>query len=157
MTFPFIVGFFAAQRIPINWGSILLIGLGTQWYVLFNVVGAVSSVPADLLDASRAFGVKGWELWRILFLPTIFPAWVTGACTAAGGAWNASVVGEIASWGSITLKADGLGALVSDASRLADTPLMLCSIAVMSALVLMMNRLVWRPLFGIAERKFRLD
>lgn len=157
MTFPFIVGFFVAHRIPINWGSILLIGLGTQWYVLFNVVGAVSSIPADLLDASRAFGVKGRALWRILFLPAIFPSWVTGACTAAGGAWNASVVGEIASWGSVTLKADGLGALVSDASRLGDNPLMLCSIAVMSALVLMMNRLVWRPLFGIAERKFRFD
>jgi NitT/TauT family transport system permease protein len=99
-----------ARHITLNWGSILLIAMGTQWYILFNVVAGAMAIPNDLKEATHVFGLRNWDLWRTLILPAIFPYWVTGACTAAGGAWNASIVGELATWGDATLKADGLGA-----------------------------------------------
>jgi len=92
-----------------------------------------------------------------LILPAIFPFWVTGACTAAGGAWNASIVAELATWGNITLKADGLGAFISDVTTAGNTPLIICSICMMSLFVVIMNKLLWRRLYDLAERRFRLD
>ena len=109
MTFPFVVGLYVAWHVSMNWGSILLIAMGTQWYILFNVIAGAMAIPTDLKEAARTYGLKGWNLWIMLIIPAIFPFWVTGACTAAGGAWNASIVAELASWGSTTLKADGLG------------------------------------------------
>ena len=86
MTFPFIVAFFLFSHISINYGSILLIALGTQWYILFNVIAGSMSIPTDLKESARIFGMRGWRLWRTLIIPAIFPFWVTGAVTAAGGA-----------------------------------------------------------------------
>ena len=88
MTFPVVVGWFVATHISINWGSILLIAMGTQWYILFNVVAGAMAIPNDLKEAARVYGLRRWDLWRTLILPAIFPFWVTGACTAAGGAWE---------------------------------------------------------------------
>jgi NitT/TauT family transport system permease protein len=157
MTFPVVVGFFVATHTSMNWGSILLIAMGTQWYILFNVVAGAMAIPNDLKEAARVYGLRSWSLWRTLILPSIFPFWVTGACTAAGGAWNASIVAELATWGSTTLRADGLGAYIADVTKAGETPLIIASIGVMSLFVLMMNKLIWRPLYAYAERLFRLD
>jgi NitT/TauT family transport system permease protein len=157
MTFPIVVGFFVATQTPMNWGSILLIAMGTQWYILFNVIAGAMAIPNDLKEAARVYGLRNWALWRTLILPAIFPFWVTGACTAAGGAWNASIVAELATWGDTTLQADGLGAFIAQATKSGDTPLIITSIAVMSVFVLLMNKLIWRRLYAFAERRFRLD
>ena len=157
MTFPIVVGFFVAAHIPMNWGSILLIAMGTQWYILFNVIAGAMAIPNDLKEASRVYGLRNWDLWRTMILPAIFPFWVTGACTAAGGAWNASIVAELATWGDTTLKADGLGAYIADVTKSGDTPMIILSIAVMSLFVVLMNKFVWRKLYAFAERRFRLD
>lgn len=157
MTFPIVVGFFVATHTPMNWGSILLIAMGTQWYILFNVVAGAMAIPNDLKEAARVYGLRRWDLWRTLILPAIFPFWVTGACTAAGGAWNASIVAEVATWGDVTLRADGLGAYIAEVTKAGETPLIIASIGVMSLFVLLMNKLVWRRLYAYAERRFRLD
>jgi NitT/TauT family transport system permease protein len=157
MTFPIVVGFFVASHVTLNWGSILLIAMGTQWYILFNVIAGAMTIPNDLKEAARVYGLRRWSLWRTLFLPAIFPFWVTGACTAAGGAWNASIVAELATWGGTTLTADGLGAYIAAVTKSGDTPLIITSIAVMSIFVVSMNKLIWRRLYAFAERRFRLD
>ena len=157
MTFPIVVGFFVATHITLNWGSILLIAMGTQWYILFNVIAGAMAIPNDLQEAAHVYGLRSWNLWRTLILPAIFPFWVTGACTAAGGAWNASIVAELATWGDATLKADGLGAYIATVTKSGDTPLIITSIAVMSIFVVLMNKLIWRRLYAFAERRFRLD
>jgi NitT/TauT family transport system permease protein len=157
MTFPIVVGFFVAAHISMNWGSILLIAMGTQWYILFNVIAGAMAIPNDLKEASRVYGLRNWNLWKTMILPAIFPFWVTGACTAAGGAWNASIVAELATWGDTTLKADGLGAYIADVTKSGDTPMIILSIAVMSLFVVLMNKFLWRKLYAFAERRFRLD
>ena len=157
MTFPVVVGFFVATHTPMNWGSILLIAMGTQWYILFNVIAGAMAIPNDLKEAAHVYGLRNWDLWRTLILPAIFPFWVTGACTAAGGAWNASIVAELATWGNTTLQADGLGAYIAVVTKSGDTPRIIASIAVMSVFVLLMNKLIWRRLYTYAERRFRLD
>jgi NitT/TauT family transport system permease protein len=157
MTFPFVVGFFVATHISINWGSILLIAMGTQWYILFNVIAGAMAIPNDLEEAARTYGLRGWALWRTLILPAIFPFWVTGACTAAGGAWNASIVAELATWGNTTLTADGLGAYIAEVTQKGDTPMIICSIAVMCIFVVLTNKLLWRRLYEYAEKRFHLD
>jgi NitT/TauT family transport system permease protein len=157
MTFPIVVGFFVAAHISMNWGSILLIAMGTQWYILFNVIAGAMAIPNDLKEASHVYGLRNWNLWKTMILPAIFPFWVTGACTAAGGAWNASIVAELATWGNTTLKADGLGAYIADVTKSGDTPMIILSIAVMSLFVVLMNKFLWRKLYAFAERRFRLD
>jgi NitT/TauT family transport system permease protein len=157
MTFPIVVGFFVASHVSLNWGSILLIAMGTQWYILFNVVAGAMAIPNDLKEAARVYGLRRWNLWRTLILPAIFPFWVTGACTAAGGAWNASIVAELATWGDTTLKADGLGAYIATVTKTGDTPLIIASIGVMSIFVVLMNKFIWRRLYAYAERRFKLD
>ena len=157
MTFPVMVGFFVATHITMNWGSILLIAMGTQWYILFNVIAGAMAVPNDLKEAAQVYGLRRWNLWRTLILPAIFPFWVTGACTAAGGAWNASIVAELATWGDTTLKADGLGAYIADVTQTGNTPLIIVSIGVMSLFVVVMNKFIWRRLYAFAEHRFRLD
>ena len=157
MTFPLIVGLFVATQTSMNWGSIFLIAMGTQWYILFNVIAGAMAIPNDLREVARIYGLRNWQLWRTLILPAIFPFWVTGACTAAGGAWNASIVAELATWGNTTLKADGLGAYIAEVTKSGNTPLIIASIGVMSLFVVLMNKLIWRRLYAYAERRFRLD
>jgi NitT/TauT family transport system permease protein len=157
MTFPFVVGLFIATGLPINLGSILLMTLGTQWYILFNVIAGAMAIPSDLRDAARLFGLARWQLWKTLILPAIFPFWVTGAVTATGGAWNASIVAEVATWGKDKLVADGLGAYIAQATERGDQPAIYVSIAVMALFVVIINRTFWRRLYDLAERKYRLD
>jgi len=157
MTFPFIVAFFIATRIPINMGSVLLMALGTQWYILFNVIAGAMAIPTDLREAASLFGLRNWRLWRTLIIPAIFPFWVTGALTATGGAWNASIVAEVASWGNDKLVADGLGAYIAQVTEKGDQPAIYFSILVMAIFVVVINRVFWRRLYGLAERRFKLD
>ena len=157
MTFPFIVAFFIATHIPINVGSVLLMALGTQWYILFNVIAGAMAIPTDLREAAALFGLHRWQLWRTLIIPAIFPFWVTGALTATGGAWNASIVAEVASWGKDKLVADGLGAYIAQVTEKGDQPAIYFSIIVMAVFVVLINRVFWRRLYELAERRFKLD
>jgi NitT/TauT family transport system permease protein len=158
MAYPLVVGLFVRYQIDMNWGSILLIAMGTQWYILFNVIAGATAIPNDLKEAAKTYGLGGWPLWKTLILPAIFPFWITGACTAAGGAWNATIVAEVANWGSRHLEATGLGAFIADVSQKADgTPLLICGTAVMAIFVVVINKLLWRRLYSYAERRFHLD
>jgi NitT/TauT family transport system permease protein len=131
--------------------------LGTQWYILFNVIAGASAYPTDLKQAAQSFGVGGWLWWRNVMGPGILPYFVTGALTASGGAWNASVLSEVVSWNGQTVRAAGLGAYIMDNTTAADFPRVLLGIAVMSIFVVGLNRILWRPLYGLAERRYRFD
>jgi NitT/TauT family transport system permease protein len=141
---------------PKIWLSPLMI-LGTQWYILFNVIAGASAFPSDFREAAASFRVRPWRWWREVMLPGIFPYYVTGAITASGGAWNASIVSEAVSWGSERLSASGLGAYIAQMTEAGDYPRIALGIAVMSVLVISTNRLLWRPLYALAERRTRLD
>jgi NitT/TauT family transport system permease protein len=157
MTFPFMVAFFISAHVPINFGAVLLMALGTQWYILFNVIAGAMAMPSDLREAAALFGLRRWRLWKTLIIPAIFPFWVTGALTATGGAWNASIVAEVASWGQDKLVADGLGAYIAQVTEKGDQPAIYFSIMVMALFVVVINRILWRRLYDLAERKFKLD
>jgi NitT/TauT family transport system permease protein len=144
------------QLDPGIWLSPLLV-LGTQWYILFNVIAGASVFPNDLREAASNLRIRGWLWWRRVILPGIFPYYVTGAITAAGGAWNASIVAEAVSWGDTKLRAPGVGAYIADATAAGDYPRILLGIAVMSLFVILFNRLLWRPLYGFAERRLRMS
>jgi len=154
--FPFATLGFIKLGVSINWGSMLLMALGAQWYLLFNVIGGAQSIPADLREMAANIGLRRSREWRALIGPGIFGSWVTGAVTASGGAWNASIVSELVSWGNTTLRAQGLGAYISEATGKGDWPRIVLGVGLMSVFVVGLNRLVWRPLYDLAERKYRL-
>ena len=157
LLFPLAVWWIVAGHLnPEIWLSPLMI-LGTQWYILFNVIAGAAAIPTDLREAAANLGLRGWALWRRLILPAIFPAYLTGGITASGGAWNASVVAEIASWGSIKLTATGLGAYIAEQTASGDHPRVALGIAVMSLYVVALNRLVWNRLYRWAEQKLTLE
>lgn len=157
LLYPFIVVFIVTYHLSPNiWLTPLMI-LGSQWYILFNVIAGASSMPKDLLQAVDNFGVVGWQRWRRLLLPSIFPFYITGAITAAGGAWNASIVAEVASWGKETLVATGLGAYITEYTAEGNFPHIALGIGMMCMLVLVFNRLVWRPLYEYAVNRFLLE
>ena len=156
-TFPFVTLWFVACSVNINWGSILLMALGTQWYILFNVIAGASQIPDDLREMAHSFQLGRWQRWRELILPAVFGSWVTGGITAAGGAWNASIVSEIVSYGQHTLTASGLGAYIAEATENGDTVRTIIGVAVMSVFVVAVNRLFWNPLQRLAERRFALN
>ena len=154
--FPLVVSVIVVWNLnPDIWLSPLLV-LGTQWYILFNVIAGARTIPKELLDAGDNFGVKGLLWWKKIALPAIFPHYLTGAITASGGAWNASVLAEVANWGSTTLRAHGLGAYIADATTTGDLRRVVLGIAVMAFFVVVVNRLFWQPLYWYAERKYRL-
>jgi NitT/TauT family transport system permease protein len=130
--------------------------LGTQWYILFNVIAGASALPSDLRLASANLHIHGWLWWRKVALPGVFPYYVTGAITASGGSWNASIVAEVASWGDQRLQAQGLGAYITRATEAGDFHRIVLGIAVMSLFVVVINRTFWRPLYHYAERRYRL-
>jgi NitT/TauT family transport system permease protein len=138
------------------WLSPLMI-LGTQWYILFNVIAGASTIPSELRDAGTNLGVQGWLWWRKIALPAVLPFYVTGSITASGGSWNASIVAEVANWGDQHLQARGLGAYIAQATTAGDYHRIVLGIAVMSAFVVIINRGFWRPLYEYAERRFRLS
>jgi NitT/TauT family transport system permease protein len=140
---------------PNIWLSPLMI-LGTQWYILFNVIAGASAFPTDLREAAGSFHLAGWRWWTKVILPGIFPYYITGAITASGGSWNASIVAEVASWGDTHLTASGLGAYIANATEAGDFPRVVLGITVMCVLVTLFNRLLWRPLYAFGERRLRL-
>jgi NitT/TauT family transport system permease protein len=155
--FPIVVSGIVLYHLnPDVWLSPLMI-LGTQWYILFNVIVGASSIPADLRCVGQSLRLTGWLWWRKLALPAVFPFYVTGAITASGGSWNASVASEVASWGSEHLTARGLGAYIAQATAAGDYRRTVLGIVVMSLFVVVLNRLFWRPLYERAERRFRLS
>jgi NitT/TauT family transport system permease protein len=156
LAFPiFVVPIVQYHLNPDIWLSPLMI-LGTQWYILFNVIAGASAFPGDLREAASSFHVKGWRWWVKVVLPGIFPYYVTGAITASGGSWNASIVAEVASWGKEQLTATGIGAYIAQATEAGDFPRVVLGIAVMCTLVTLFNRLLWRPLYAFGERRLRL-
>ena len=140
---------------PNIWLSPLII-LGTQWYILFNVVAGASGIPSELREAATNFGLKGWLRWKRFLLPGIFPSYVTGAVTATGGSWNASIVAEMVSWGNTTLRAEGLGCYIAEMTAKGDFPRIALGIAMMVFFVVCVNRLVWRRLYRLAETRLRI-
>ncbi len=140
---------------PDIWLSPLMI-LGAQWYILFNVIAGAAAFPGDLKEAAANFHIGGWLWWRRVMLPGIFPYFVTGAITASGGAWNAAIVAEVASWGSTNLAAHGLGAYIADATAAGDMPRVVLGVVVMSGFVLLLNRFLWRPLYAFSSRRLTL-
>jgi NitT/TauT family transport system permease protein len=134
-----------------------LIVLGTQWYILFNVIAGTMAYPNDYREAATNFRIRGWQWWRQAMLPGILPYYVTGAITASGGAWNASIVSELVQWGDTKVAAHGLGAYIAEYTAAGDFPKIILGIAVMSLFVTLFNRLLWRPLYAYAEAKLRLD
>jgi NitT/TauT family transport system permease protein len=138
-------------------GSIVLLLLGTQWYILFNVIAGAIAIPTDLKEAADVFGIRGWERWRKLILPGIFPFLVTGMVTASGGAWNASIVAEYFHFKGQTYSTVGVGAMISAATDAKNFDLLLASTIALAAVVVTTNRLVWRRLYRLAETRFKLE
>ncbi|MBV9462044.1 MAG: ABC transporter permease subunit [Bradyrhizobium sp.] len=156
LAFPMFVYLIVHYGLNANiWLSPLMI-LGTQWYILFNVIAGASAFPSDLREAASSLHLKGWRWWIKVVLPGIFPYYITGAITASGGSWNASIVAEVASWGTTHLTAAGLGAYIAKATEAGDFPRVVLGISVMCILVTLFNRLLWRPLYAFGERRLRL-
>jgi NitT/TauT family transport system permease protein len=156
LAFPVFVSIIVRYGLDANiWLSPLMI-LGTQWYILFNVIAGASAFPTDLREAASSFHLGGWRWWIKVVLPGIFPYYITGAITASGGSWNAAIVAEVASWGDIHLTAIGLGSYIAQATEAGDFPRVVLGIAVMCMLVTVFNRLLWRPLYAFGERRLRL-
>jgi NitT/TauT family transport system permease protein len=156
LLFPFATVAFVAIGLSLNIGGIFLMALGAQWYILFNVIAGASAIPTDLREMVGQFGVPRMQKWRQLILPGVFPYYVTGGITAAGGAWNASIVAEVVSFGHHHLSASGLGAYIAKATSAGSFAQVLTGVIVMSFYVVVVNRLVWRRLYHLAETRYSL-
>ena len=159
LLFPFAVIVFIELNIPLNIGGIVLMALGAQWYILFNTIAGAIAIPNDLREMAASLRLTRSQRWHRLILPAIFPAYVTGGITAAGGAWNASIVAEVAGWGSHHLTATGLGAYIADAAASSNSDhfaRVLIGVVVMSGFVVGVNRLFWRRLYRLAEMRYSL-
>jgi NitT/TauT family transport system permease protein len=155
--FPIVVLFLVRMGGGLGTGSVILLLVGTQWYLLFNVIAGASAIPTDLREVCQVYGLGAAERWRRLLLPGIFPFMITGFITASGGAWNASIVAEYLRFQGRTLSTTGLGAIISRATDQGDFPVLLGATVLMSAIVVTVNRLVWRPLYALAATRFALE
>ena len=131
--------------------------MGTQWYLLFNIIAGASAIPQDLKYTTALLQLGRWERWRTLILPALFPYIITGAITASGGAWNASIVAEHVEFGGRTLQTAGIGALIAQATATGDYPLLLAATLTMIFTVVLINRLLWRRLYRLAEERYRME
>ncbi|MGY4708992.1 ABC transporter permease [Mycolicibacterium sp. CBM1] len=152
--FPLVTAALVATGIGLNIGGVVLMALGSQWYILFNVIAGASAIPNDLREASANLLLPTPLKWRKLILPAIFPSYVTGGITAAGGAWNASIVAEVVSYHGSTLTATGLGSYITEATATGDQGRILIGVIVMSFFVVLTNRVFWRRLYTLAERRY---
>jgi len=157
MLFPVVLLLLAKLDIPLGVGSVALMMLGTQWYILFNVIAGAMSSPHDLVEAADVYRLGRGQRWRLLLLPGVFPHLVTGWVTAAGGAWNASIVSEYVHAAGTVQTADGLGALISTAADRGDLPLLAAGVLTMATVVVLINRLFWKRLYHLAERRYALS
>ena len=156
LLFPvFVIGIVHFHLTPDIWLTPLMV-LGTQWYILFNVVAGAAAFPGDLKEAAGSFRVSGFLWWRKVIIPGIFSYYITGAITASGGSWNAAIVAEVVSWGDTKLTAHGLGAYIAEATDKGDMARVVLGVAVMSAFVLTFNRLLWHPLYAFARRRLTM-
>jgi len=146
-----------ALRVPFAVIASMLMLLGAQWYVLFNVLAGASAIPHDLEEAAETYHVDGVARWRKLFLPAVFPYLVTGLITAAGGAWNASIVAETLQYQGQTLVTFGLGSTITHATQSANFPLLAAGVLAMSTALIVLNRALWRPLYRLAESRYALN
>jgi len=154
--FPFATFVFIKLGLSLNIGGILLMALGAQWYIVFNVIAGASAIPSDMREAMAVLNVRGWQRWKRLIIPGILTSYVTGGITAAGGAWNASIVAEVVTYHHTTLTAYGLGAYIVHASNAGNKAELICGVAVMSVYVVVANRLFWRRLYRLAENRYSL-
>ncbi len=157
LLFPLVVVVIVHWHLNVDVFTAPLMILGSMWYILFSVVGAATAIPTDMREAAQNLGLRGWLLWRRLYLPAVFPGFVTGAITASGGAWNASIVAEVVSWGDKTLVATGLGAFISQATAQGKSAEIALGVGVMCLYVIVVNRFVWHRLYALAQRRVRLD
>jgi NitT/TauT family transport system permease protein len=157
LLFPMVVYVLEVLGVSLDWGSILLMLLGTQWYILFNVIAGALAIPADLKEAARSYRLAGWQRFKALYFPAVFPYLVTGWVTAAGGAWNASIVAEYIEQEKEPLAAHGLGARIMEATASGNNALLAGSVLVMSLVVVSFNRTVWRHLYQLADRRFSVQ
>ncbi len=157
MLFPLVIAMLRAAGVSLGWGSVVLMLLGTQWYILFNVIAGSMAIPSDLREAAHSYRLRRRLRFLALYLPAVFPYLVTGWVTAAGGAWNASIVAEIMTFKGHVLATNGLGAQISLAAERADFPHLAASVMVMALVVVLFNRTVWKRLYAIAEERFSLS
>lgn len=155
--YPLMAIFLVATNQSLSVWSIFLIMLGTQWYILFNVIAGASTIPNQLLEVNKNFGVCGLLWWRKFLIPAIFPYIVTGIISAAGGAWNASIAGEMLTWGSSTKVTSGLGAYIANASANSQMQNSALGCAAMCSLVAICIIFIWKPLYKLAENRFKIS
>lgn len=155
--FPVLVAALAALYGGLNLSAVLLMLMGTQWYLLFNIIAGAAAIPQDLKYTTSLLGIKGWDRWRTLILPALFPFIITGAITASGGAWNASIVAEYIQFGGKTLSVTGIGAVIAAATSSGDYPLLLISTLCMILTVVLINRLLWRRFYRLAGERFKME
>lgn len=157
MLYPLVLKIFFSVGIGLNLSSMFLMMLGVQWYILFNVIAGALRISQELNYTTRLMQTSNYDRWRVLYLPSIFPALVTGWITAAGGAWNASIVAEYLSYQGQTLTAYGLGSLISHATNIGDMTLLAASLTVMIGFVVLINRTFWAKIYNLAQSRYRLD
>ncbi len=155
--FPAILLLFLHLPGGLNIAAVALMLLGTQWYVLFNVIAGAMAIPEDLREAGEVYKLREWRRWRFLVLPAIFPFLVTGMITATGGAWNASIVSEYVTFGGHTYSTVGLGATIAASAGAGSYSVLLAATVTMAAIVVTVNRLLWKPLYRMAEQRYHLD
>lgn len=155
--FPIILLFFLNLKGGLNISSIILMALGTQWYLLFNVIGGANQIPKDLIEVSKIFSIKGRKWWSILIIPSLFPSLITGGITAWGGAWNSSIVSEYVNFGGKIHSIQGLGALISSATESGNTAILASSTLFMAVIVVLFNRFFWRRMYNLSEEKYHLE
>lgn len=157
LLFPVVAFLFLKYKMNVEiWVAPLMV-LGTQWYILFNVIAGTSALSKDIKQVAALLRVKGWLRWRRLLLPGIAPYFITGAITAAGGAWNASIVAEVITWHDMRLEATGLGAYITNNFVQNNVPKIVLGTIVMCVLVLIINRIFWRPLYNMAVKKYSVE
>jgi len=155
--FPVILLFFLRLRGGMELAAMLLMLLGTQWYILFNVIAGALAIPTDLKEAAQVFHFGSWDRWRFLILPGIFPYLVTGMVTASGGAWNASIIAEYFHFQGKIVSAPGLGSTISSATDAGRFDMLLAATLAMALIVVLINRLVWRRFYRLASSRFKLE
>jgi NitT/TauT family transport system permease protein len=157
MVFPLVTAVLLYLHVTFSWGCVALMLLGAQWYILFNVLAGAMAIPQDLRETADVYRVRGWARWRTLYLPGIFPQLVTGLITAAGGAWNASIVAEYLRYRGRVLVAPGLGSLITEATTAADFPLLAAGVLTMALALVALNRLLWKRLYRLADARFSMN
>jgi NitT/TauT family transport system permease protein len=157
MLFPAVILLLTLLKVSIGFGSIVLMLLGTQWYILFNVIAGAQAIPSDLKEAAVSYHITGRQRFWSLYLPAVFPYLVTGWVTAAGGAWNASIVAELVTFRGHTLRAQGIGSVISEAAFGARFGELAAAIFIMSVTVVLINRFVWRKLYALAGTRYNIS